>query len=294
MLAMNQCHRFTGILILTLGNAIAAPLVIDDAQLAKTMADGIGAFVDAKTATTGGKLAKAAQTAPVSAAVDLPAELPPATTYEQQAKSVFVISSVFKCGKCEHWHLRGNATAWCLTADGVMVTNAHVFEKPAGESWGVCGVDGKVYRVTGILARNKVADVALFQVDAKGLTPLALADDAPVGAPVDIISHPEGRHFFRSSGEVARYSKAPRRQGTESSTWMSVTAEYAKGSSGGPVMTPDGRVVGMVSNTQSISYGPPGKNGEPTGPHQMVIRNCVPVSALRAITKAPAKTASAP
>jgi len=49
-----------------------------------------------------------------------------------------------------------------------------------------------------------------------------------------------------------------------------------------------------VSNTQSISYGPPGKTGEPTGPHQMVIRNCVPVAAIRALTKEPAKAASAP
>jgi S1-C subfamily serine protease len=173
-----------------------------------------------------------------------------------------------------------------------MVTNYHVFEKASGDSWGVFGADGKAYRVTGIVAASKSADAAVFQVDGKGLVPLALGGDAPVGESVSIISHPDGRLFFHTSGEVARYAKAPRRKGPEDTIWMDVTAEYAKGSSGGPVMNPDGRVVGMVSNTQSITYGPPGKKGEPTGPHQMVIRNCVPVAAIRALTTAPAKGAS--
>lgn len=272
----------------------AGPLVIDDLQLRDAMAKGIGAFADEKKATKGSTLAKEVQAAPAAVAVELPNGLPPVTSYEDQVKSVFVISSVFKCGKCDQWHLRGGATAWCLTADGLMVTNYHVFEKAAGESWGVCGVDGKVYRIKEVVAKNKVADVALFRVEAQGLTPLAMAEDAPVGSPVEIISHPEGRHFFHTSGEVARYAKDPRRKAPDEATWMAVTAEYAKGSSGGPVMNPDGRVVGMVSNTQSISYGPNGKDGEPTGPHQMVIRNCVPVAAIRALTTAPAKTVSAP
>lgn len=270
----------------------APPVVIDDLQLTKNLADGIGAFADAKTATNGEALVKQLQAAPASAAITLPTDLPPAKTYEDRLKSVFVIGSVYKCGKCEHWHPRGVATAWCLTRDGLMVTNYHVFEKASGDSWGVCGADGKVYRVTGIVAADKSADAAVFRVDAKGLVPLALGGDAPVGEPVSIISHPDGRLFFQTSGEVARYAKAPRRKGPADTIWMDVTAEYAKGSSGGPVTTREGRVVGMVSNTQSVQYGPPGKKGEPTGPHQMVIRNCVPVSAIRALTTGPAKDAS--
>lgn len=279
---------------MALGQAVAGPLVIDDMNLVKTMSQEIGAFADAKQATKGSDLVEAMKTAPTSVAVELPTHLPPATTYEDQAQSVFVISSVYKCGKCDKWHLRGGATAWCLTADGVMVTNCHVFEKAAGDSWGVCSVDGKVYRVTQILASDKAADVALFQVDGSGLTPLMLAESAPVGTAVGIISHPSGRHFLHTAGEVARYSKVRCRDAADETVWMSVTAEYAKGSSGGPVMNTAGRVVGMVSNTQSITYGPTGKNGKPTGPHQMVIRNCVPATAIRALTKAPAKTVSVP
>ena len=37
---------------------------------------------------------------------------------------------------------------------------------------------------------------------------------------------------------------------------MGVTAEYARGSSGGPVMDDAGNVIGMVSSTNSIYYPP--------------------------------------
>jgi S1-C subfamily serine protease len=65
-----------------------------------------------------------------------------------------------------------------------------------------------------------------------------------------------------------------------------VTADYAKGSSGGPVVNEAGKVVGMVSNTQSIYYGPRGKDGDQQGPLQMVVKNCVPVKAVRVMIKA--------
>ena len=63
---------------------------------------------------------------------------------------------------------------------------------------------------------------------------------------------------------------------------MSITADYAKGSSGGPVLDADGHVVGMVCSTQSIYYDSRDKN-KLQGPLQMVVKNCIPVSAISAI-----------
>ena len=65
---------------------------------------------------------------------------------------------------------------------------------------------------------------------------------------------------------------------------MSITADYAKGSSGGPVLNPAGEVVGMVSSTQSIYYE--SDNGQPKGPLQMVVKNCVPVDAVKQLLPA--------
>lgn len=300
---MNRLFPAACYVVFLAGRALAGPLVIDDARLYATLAQELGALVDEHQSTDGQTLAKASKNAPLSAKVTLPEGVPQAASYEEQARSVFILGAVSKCDKCEKWHVGGTASAWCLTADGVMVTNHHVFAKAAGTSWGVCGVDGKVYRVVDVLATNPVADVALFKVDATGLTPLRLGTDPEVGAKVSIISHPDRRFFFRSSGEVARYLKTIVRPGGKEAIWMSVTADFARGSSGGPVLNADGAVVGMVSSTQSIYYGPargdtaPNKTAKESaaardqGPLQMVIKNCVPLSALRAITGAADATA---
>jgi S1-C subfamily serine protease len=55
---------------------------------------------------------------------------------------------------------------------------------------------------------------------------------------------------------------------------MAITADYAKGSSGAPVLDDTGSVVGIVSATNSIYYTPPQKN------LQMVIKSCIPVDAI--------------
>ena len=270
------------------GVSAAEPLVVDDAELLRVMCGELGKMAESGEAVTGKALAEMLEKAPREVEVELPARVPETKGYEDLARSVFMLGSVYDCGKCDQWHSNGNATAWCLTPDGVMVTNHHVFQSRRGDAWGVCGVDGKVYRVTEILAADGDADVAIFRVDVgeDALRPLALGGDAGVGDGVRIVSHPDGRNFFQTSGEVGRYHRVPPREGAGEKTWMSVTADYAKGSSGGPVVNEAGKVVGMVSNTQSIYYGPRGKDGDQQGPLQMVVKNCVPVKAVRVMIKA--------
>ena len=71
---------------------------------------------------------------------------------------------------------------WVLTADGLMVSNDHVFEdKSKQETYGILTMDGRFAEVTEILAADDAADIAVFRVKGKGFTPIPLAKDASVG-----------------------------------------------------------------------------------------------------------------
>jgi len=266
--------------------AVAGPPVVDDAAISRALRERLAEVIEAEQAMSGEALIKAANDAPRTFGIKLPEPDAPAMhDYETLARSVFVLGSIYNCGKCDDWHNGGGATAWALTADGVLVTNHHVFAKASGESWGVCSFDGKVYRIVEVLASDPDADLAIFRIDCGDdlLRPLPLAESAPVGSRVTLISHPEGRYFFQTSGEVARYVKTPERGDVPAKTWMSVTAEYAKGSSGGPAMDAYGAVVGIAAVTQSIYYGAAVDGKREQGPLQMVVKNCIPVASLKAM-----------
>jgi S1-C subfamily serine protease len=271
--------KFLPLVLFAAGLASAAPFVVDDNKLITSFQDGIGAIADSKDHITADDLAKAVKEASKSIGG---LKLPEASPAEPSA-AVYMVGTVYKCGKCDKWHPGGIASAWALTTDGVMVSNYHVFEKATGAAMGVCDREGKTYPVLEILAADKAADIAIFRVKADDLAPLALGSPAEIGSGVRVISHPDRRFFMQTSGEVSRYHQQPARKNQPATVWMNITADYAKGSSGGPVIDDAGKVVGMVSSTQSIYYE--SNNGQPKGALQMVVKNCVPAAAIRALLK---------
>jgi serine protease Do len=276
---MASSVKFLLLALLVTALSAADPFVVDDTKLISSFEDGVGAFADAGGQVSADDLAKAVKNAPASiAALKLPDASP-----ADPAAAVYLIGSVYKCDKCDDWHAGGIASAWALTRDGVMVSNHHVFEKATGAAMGVSDREGKTYPIVEILAADKAADVAIFRVKADDLTPLALGTPAKIGSGVRVISHPDRRFYMQTSGEVSRYHQRAARMDDPATVWMNITADYAKGSSGGPVIDEAGAVVGMVSSTQSIYYN--SNNGQPKGPLQMVVKNCVPVAAIRALIK---------
>jgi serine protease Do len=271
--------KFLPLALLVSALSAEEPFVIDDTKLNMAFEAGIGAVADSKEHITADDLAKAVEAAPKSVtSLSLPDASP-----EDPATAVYLIGSVYKCDKCDKWHAGGIASAWALTRDGVMASNYHVFEKAKGAAMGVCDREGKTYPVLEILAADKAADIAIFRVKADDLVPLAIGTPAGIGSEVRVISHPDRRFFTQTSGEVSRYHRQPARQDRPATIWMNITADYAKGSSGGPVIDEAGKVVGMVSSTQSIYYE--SNNGQPKGALQMVVKNCVPAAAIRALIK---------
>jgi S1-C subfamily serine protease len=183
--------------------------------------------------------------------------------YKHALPSVFVVGSVYK-DKCGEWQDGMYATAWVAAADGVLVTNWHVFEElEAGEVFGALDHKGNVYPVVDILGGDKVADIAVIRIDARGLTPLPVAESfAEVGSWVGVLGHPGDNFYIYTQGHVTRYSQNKNDDGKRE-RWMGVTAEYAGGSSGSPVLNKHGAVVGMAALTLTLDAG---DGGQPRNP----------------------------
>lgn len=176
------------------------------------------------------------------------------------------------------------ATAFVLSQDGVCVTNYHVLQpvisqksklRAADSITFAATKDGKVYAITEILAYNKAGDIAIFKIDPRGdkLKPVPIGYDLGQGAPIQALTHPIWHLYYYSKGVVARTvcsdSNDPFTRRTET------TADYAKGSSGGPLFDKYGNLAAMVSTTQSIYYVE-----QPQTSLQMVVKSVIPVSSI--------------
>jgi len=249
----------------------AEPVVIDDNALETSLQNKIGEFAEDGKGPTAEALATSLKTVPNTLNLDIPE----AGKTDDPNASVYVISSVYLCGKCDKWHLGGTASAWALTEDGLMVSNYHVFANAKGAAMGVCDMNGKVHRVLEILAADKANDIAIFRVDAKGLKPLRVGPTAAIGTEIRVVSHPNRLFFTHTFGRVSRYHQNKATKNRPATVDMSITADYALGSSGAPVLDGEHKVVGMVVSTKPIYY-----KAETKENLQMVVKNCVPVSAI--------------
>lgn len=285
------------------------PPVIDDERLARDFVGKLGGLIKIGT-TLDAELSRQqlADVAGRRVAAPTPAVAcrigPGQSLYDAVVPGVVAVGSVFKCEKCNDWHLGQLASGWLLSADGLVVTNHHVLQRDKGNKYGVMTSDGEVYAVTEVVAAAPAGDAAVIRIDTRGrrLPFLALGPQPACGDPVTVISHPKGRFYCLSNGVVSRYhrqrrwdqaanadgGKQPGAGQHEPSVWMSVTADYATGSSGGPVFNTVGEVVGMVSRTVAALPDAGGEPGQPAGPkpnEQMTFKDCVSPETLQSLIK---------
>lgn len=205
--------------------------------------------------------------------------------YEKCAPGVVAIGTVYQCRKCDKWHQDGFSTGWIASPDGLVVTNAHLFEGTTDDGIGVMTQDGEVFPVKEILAADRDSDIAILQIDtgSKKLRPLPLAESASPGDEVFVISHPQGRLYCLTTGRVSRFHRQRYEESTRSTDWMSITADFAGGSSGGPILNHRGEVIGMVASTLTAYSENSDCKSHPEPDVQMVFKDCVPLSSLRAM-----------
>ncbi len=199
-----------------------------------------------------------------------PNKLSAAELVARARAGVLVIGDLFKCKKCPRWHV-GASSGFMLTESGVCATCYHVVNVPESQTLIAMTGDGRVVAVKEVLAANPNTDVAILRLAGSGFTALPVDGEAPVGASIRVISHPDDHFFTFSEGIVSRYVSVPLEKRAGEVTMMAITADFGAGSSGAPVFNERGGVVGIVNNTQSLYYDP-----KRSRDLQMVFKHCLP------------------
>lgn len=291
-------------LLCFLGAAFAPP-----GQSVDVAADDRALFTQAETATTNlaegnksplkkeARLAQVKRTSTDSVRLQAPIrnkQLDGEEAYRVAAAASVLITGAYKCDKCPRWHCT-LASGVVVDPNGVIATNHHVVAGEQAEVMGVMTADGRFFPVVEVLAANKGTDVALLRVDAKGLNALPVRDDLGAGAAIYCYSHPANSFGCFTDGIVTRYCRlgGADRNGA---IFMQITADYARGSSGGPIIDQAGNLVGLVSSTAPVLYTEnAAAKGTTTGQGnlQMVRHNCVTGRAILDLTRLSAKPAGA-
>jgi S1-C subfamily serine protease len=133
-------------------------------------------------------------------------------------------------------------TGFLVTADGVIVTNYHVIK--TGSVAVVKFPDGTVLPVDGVLAADKVRDLAVIKIHGQIFRTLTLgnSDHVQIGEEVVAIGNPLGLELTVSNGILSAV-RTSKRGGL-----LQITAPISHGSSGGPLFNMSGEVVGITSS----------------------------------------------
>lgn len=222
----------------------------------------LGRLASAPGIPSPSELAQQAQTNKTYAVAVLPEpskKLDAETIYARARAGAVIVGAIPKTRK-RHPSQPVFASGFVIHTDGLIVSNAHVLEAFRDmKAVGVMTSDGRVFPIRAVLAADRINDAAVLKVEATDLTPLPLARSVPVGATVYCLSHPlmnymgtENGFFAFTQGIVSgRYRT--RLMGVTPINVLAVTAKYAQGSSGGPILNEHGAVVGMVCQTLTIS-----------------------------------------
>jgi S1-C subfamily serine protease len=243
--------------------------------------------------------AKAALEKPSPAVVELPpcrtTPLRPAEVWQAAQRSRLWVGWNFLCHKCEHWHVN-LAGGYPISGDGVVVTCSHVAEPGADIKEGrlvAVDVEGKVYPVTGVIARSRTMDACLLRVEGLKLEPLPLNDQIRPGDPAYLLSSPLNVSGYFTDGMVNRfYWKTPRPGSDElKHLRMHVSTDWAPGSSGSPLLDTCGNAISHVA---TISHLGDAKNSGGKGVAHLTLHEAIPARSVQWLVKQAAAAAAKP
>ena len=130
-----------------------------------------------------------------------------------------------------------------ISESGVLLTNLHVLEGAYHAE--IKTRDGNRYPVASVLAKNQVVDLIKVRIDlpAGRVSPVvATGAEAGIADRIFVIGSPMGLEQTVSEGIISAVREIP-----GGAKVLQLTAPISQGSSGGPVLNHQGKVVGIVT-----------------------------------------------
>ena len=158
--------------------------------------------------------------------------------YEKAAPSIAALTA-YSAG------MVSTGTGIVLTADGYIVTNAHIIA--GAEQVNVTLSDDSLWSAQ-LVGYEPLEDLAVLKIDASGLTPAQFGDDTLLrsGDPVSAIGNPMGYRSTITPGIVSALDQPVSVEGT-TMYLLQTSAAINYGSSGGALLNDRGQVVGVTT-----------------------------------------------
>lgn len=165
------------------------------------------------------------------------------TLSEQIRKSLVVVRATDRTGDES-----GFGAGFAVDRPGLIATARHVIGD--ARDFVVELPDGKTAKVLEVYASSNQLDLAIIRIDNETLPPLPISVEAvSKDRRLIALGHPRGQRYAMASGT---YSGIYELEGVK---MLELAMPIEPGNSGGPVLTADGRIVGLVTMKSTVKNG---------------------------------------
>ena len=162
---------------------------------------------------------------------------------EKVRKSLVVVRATDRTGDES-----GFGAGFAVDRPGLIATARHVIGD--GRDFIVELPDGKTAKVLEVYASSGQLDLAIIRIDDETLPPLPISVEAiSESRRLIALGHPRGRRYATASGSFSGIYEL------EGVKMLELAMPIEPGNSGGPVLTEDGQIVGLVTMKSTVKIG---------------------------------------